>query len=310
MTFAPTLVQPYAGSFAIQSRPANAAPADPYASFAVNLAGKGTDRAPVLSWRDAGNAVITGLDFGSTAAGTPVERHVFLDNAGPGSAHVNVVNVVGVEGINFEVVPSTCASDQYLAEGASCDLTIRFAPGGAGAKSANAQVVSDGNGPGALALQGTGMGSATPGTLAISTLPAFGTVRVGAQSTPLEVTLSNGGNFPLQVQSVGTVGPFKVQALSCAAPPFVLTPGSSCRVGVTFEPTASGPSQGMLVVATDASATPTQVALSGNAEDAADVSGGGCTVGDGVSPADPTLWVLALLAAGVLWTRRRNRPKP
>jgi len=305
VAFVPTLLQTYASSFTIQSRAADAAPADPYASFAVNLTGQGTDHAPVLSWRDAGNAVIGGLDFGNTAAGNPVERHAVLNNAGPGSARLSLLNIVGIDGVNFEVVPSGCSAGQYLAEGKWCDVTIRFSPGGAGPKTANAQVVSDGNGPGALALQGTGTGSASPGSLSVSSLPAFGTVRVGAQSTPLEATLSNAGSFPLKVTSVEVVGPFKVQMLTCTAPPFTLAPGSSCKATVTFEPTTTGPSQGTLRIATDASSTPTELALSGDAQDAASVSGGGCTLARGNTLVDPTLSGLLLLAAGILWLRRR-----
>ena len=43
------------------------------------------------------------------------------------------------------------------------------------------------------------------------------------------------------------------------------------------------------------------VALSGTAEPQADVSDGGCTIGKGDVLADPMLWLLMLLAAGVLW---------
>jgi len=306
IAFAPTLLQAYSGGFAIQSRPADAAPADPYASFAVNVVGIGTDRAPVLSWRNAANAVVGALDFGTTAAGSPVDRQVVLSNAGPGGARLNVVNVIGVDGVNFEVLPSGCSAETFLGEGKSCDVTIRFAPGGAGTKTANAQLISDGNGPGALALQGQGTGSAAPGALSLSSLPAFGTVRVGAQSAPLEATLANGGNFPLQVTSVDVVGPFKVQMLTCAAPPFTLTPGSSCRAAVMFEPTTSGAKSGTLRITTDASSVPTEIALSGDAQEAPDVSSGGCTLGSGNPLVDPIFYALLIAAIAILWLRRRS----
>ena len=310
VSFTPALVQPYSTSFAFQSRPSDAAPGDPYTSFAVSLAGNGTNNAPVLSWHDANppNAVSPGLDFGTTSAGTPVDRHVILSNAGPGGAHVSVVNAVGINGVYFQVLSSSCVSDQFLAQNGTCDITVRFAPGGAGAKSANLQMIGDGNGPGALTLQGTGTGSAAPGSLTVTQLSSFGTVRIGAQSAPLEVTLGNSGNFPLRVQSVNVVGPFNVQSFSCGAAPFALAPGASCRLHMTFEPTTSGPGQGTLTVVTDASASPTQVALSGDGQDAADVSSGGCSVADGTSATDPTLWLLMLVAAAILWNRRKSRP--
>jgi hypothetical protein len=51
-----------------------------------------------------------------------------------------------------------------------------------------------------------------------------------------------------------------------------------------------------------------EVALSGSGEEAAEVSGGGCTIGSGPSLMDPTLWLLGLLALGVLGWRRHIRP--
>jgi len=52
-----------------------------------------------------------------------------------------------------------------------------------------------------------------------------------------------------------------------------------------------------------------EVALSGSGEDKADTSSGGCTIGDGRSPADPLLWTMVLIAAACLVARRRQRAR-
>jgi hypothetical protein len=52
------------------------------------------------------------------------------------------------------------------------------------------------------------------------------------------------------------------------------------------------------------------VALSGTAESQADVSNGGCTIGKGDGLTDPMLWLLVLLAAGVLWMRHVAARRP
>jgi len=62
---------------------------------------------------------------------------------------------------------------------------------------------------------------------------------------------------------------------------------------------------GALSVTTDAA--PTELALSGSGEAAADVSGGGCSMVTADSLTDPTLWALAALALAALLYRQRAR---
>jgi len=98
-----------------------------------------------------------------------------------------------------------------------------------------------------------------------------------------------------------------VQNRTCASVPFTLPAGSECTVSVSFAPQAAGTIAGALRVTTSASATPTEVALSGQGEPAPDLSSGGCSIATGESLLDPTLWVLVLLAVGVLAHRHHAR---
>lgn len=301
LTFSPTQSQTYAGTLDIRSRDAGAAPADPYADLQLNLTGQGTDRAPALTWRDAGSTVIAALDFGSTTVGmAPVERHVFLNNAGPGAAQLQFTNLVGTDASNYQIGSSTCGDGAPLGESAMCEIVIRFAPGSAGSKSAVVQVASDGNGPGLLTLSGTASAAASANPLVVSNPPAFTQTAVGSVSLPVAATLTNAGTAALSVTGVSTDGPFRVLGSDCPPLPFVLLPAASCQVNVVFAPTSTGPQAGALRVASDSSATSIDTALAGDARDAPDVATGGGAF-------DPTLSLLLLLAFVLLRLTDRGR---
>jgi len=89
--------------------------------------------------------------------------------------------------------------------------------------------------------------------------------------------------------------------------PFTLPAGTDCTVSVSFRPTGEGAAAGVLSITSDAAPAVREVALSGSGEDKADTSSGGCTIGDGRSPADPLLWAMVLIAAAWLLARRRER---
>ena len=307
ITFTPTALQHYGGAFDIQSRPAGSVGA--FNVFRLNFAGDGTDQAPVLTWRDppALTTIVSSMAYGEVQAGNSLDRHVAIYNAGPGSVSLQVINVVGLDAANFSLDLGTCKLNTFIGESSSCEVILRFAPVTAGAKSASLQVISDGNGPFALPVSGTGRAGATAPVLAFSASAlAFDDTRVGARSAPLEVTLMNSGTLPLTVQAVAATGPYEVQGKTCQTTPFVLMPASQCTMSVSFKPLATGGGEGALSVTTDASATPMSVALSGDGVAAADVSSGGCAIVAGDARGDPTLWLLVLLAAGVLWQRRRR----
>jgi len=305
ITFVPTALQPYPGAFTIQTS-AGGSP------FVVNLAGIGTNVAPALSWRVAdqtSTAVLTSLAFSPpvTQVGSPTaSQSIRLFNDGPGSAQLNFFNVVGLGAGSFVVDLGTCSGISYLGEHSGCLLSVQFAPGTAGAKAASLQVASNGNGPFLLPMSGTASGGASQGVLSLTPTPVdFGDTRVGARSLPVEVTLSSTGNQAVTVSTMDASGPFAMQSKTCPNPPFVLEVGMQCVVTITFQPTASGSMSGALSVTTDAA--PTELALSGSGEAAADVSGGGCSMVTADSLTDPTLWALAALALAALLYRQRAR---
>jgi len=91
----------------------------------------------------------------------------------------------------------------------------------------------------------------------------FGDQQEGTTSAPRAVILSNSGRAELTVSSISvTVGsPTYTQSNDCG---LTLAPGADCTISVTFGPTAEGPTNGTLEVASNAGSTPDLVALSGN----------------------------------------------
>ena len=312
--FDPAAAQAYATPFVIQTRPAGTS--DPVQVFQLDLRGQGSASAiPALTWTNSSGMPITQLAFADTGAGTPVTTNVRLHNAGPGGARLKFGNAIGLDSVNFALNTSNCGSDRELFEGTSCEVAVTFAPNTAGQKSASAQYLAEAGTPPIsvvspfLAITGTSRASALPALLQPSAATIqFASTVIGSSAAPAELRLANSGSRALNVLSFTASAPFSVQVKTCAAVPFVLPPGGECTVSITFQPTAEGSNIGTLEIKSDASTPVTVVALSGSAEPRANLSsgGGGCSISDGHSPADPTLWALVLLAAAVLLYRRRG----
>lgn len=310
--FEPTQVQAYTANLVLQSRPVGSAAA--YDAFNLTLSGEGSASAlPNLVWTDTSGTVISTLAFGNANVGTPANGTVRLRNNGPGGVVLSLVNAVGTGASSFVLDTSACANGMSLYENASCAIGVQFAPGSAGVKSAVLQAITAAGSPtvGVLAPQfvisGTGVGGSAPLTLAASTTSLAFSATVGAQSLPLELTVTNTGTNALQVSGYEISAGYAVTEKSCAKAPFALGPGAQCSLVVTFNPQSEGVVQGVLQVRVEGQSTTLDVALSGNAAPKADLSGGGCTLAGGDPRSDPTLWLLVLAAVAVLWRRSAHR---
>jgi trimeric autotransporter adhesin len=277
----------------------------------VALRGRGVAAAVAsLAW----SAATQPVPYGEVSVGSLSIAQTFtLTNQGPGGATVSLINTTGADANQFTIAGGTCRAGGTILQGESCTLEVRFAPALAGNRSAALQVVSNGAGVAPLMLQGTGLGGPAASLALSRDTVAFDTVRVGARSLPQEIVLRSDGSSPLQVLSMAIAGPFAVQSTSCpAAMPFTLQAGSQCAVTVAYQPQAEGTEAGSLRITTDATPSTRDVALTGQATAAVDVSSGGCSVSTGRAPFDPVLWLMTLLAAGVLvwrtWRRGRGAP--
>src|SRR5581483_3658911 len=104
----------------------------------------------------------------------------------------------------------------------------------------------------------------TPGQMPIVSLSSstidFGTQVVGTRSSPQSVTLSNIGTATLNITSFKASAEFDQTNTCGSSLPF----GASCKISVTFAPTATGAQSGTITITDDASDSPQVISVSGN----------------------------------------------
>ncbi len=87
---------------------------------------------------------------------------------------------------------------------------------------------------------------------------------VGTSGLPLTVTATNPGSAPLTITSVTTSSKDFGVLNACGGS---LAAGSSCAIGVFFDPSSSGAVSGTLTIADNASGSPQTIPLSGSGQD-------------------------------------------
>ena len=292
----PTPDTAYAATLTISSNdPATPNPTVSLAAFAIAAA------APVLQWTGApAKLVFTSPTLaGQQSAETLTVR---LTDVGPGAVDLASLRVVGTDASSFSlgICPATLYQDEF------CDVAVYFLPGSGGVKTAQIEVTSaTGVVPALLPVEGTAIGGVSAYLQTSTAALAFGDVRVGTQSQPLQVRLTAFGGV-VRVTAMDVAAPYSIQSTTCPALPFILQLGSDCTVFVSFAPSATTSAPASLSISTDAGPAAVQVSLDGTGTADADVSGGGCSIASGDSLTDPSLWLLAALAALALAWRRRS----
>ncbi|WP_277036326.1 choice-of-anchor D domain-containing protein [Caballeronia mineralivorans] len=232
---------------------------------------------------------------------------VTLRNAGPGNASIDAIRMVGADASSFSA--SGCPAS--LEQGNSCVISVRFVPGSGGLKRAQLEILASRSiSPSLVTVTGRGVGGTSAFLTASAAGLSLGSVRVGAQSAPVEVRLASAGDGVVQVTGLQAGGPFTVQSKTCPSLPFTLPRGADCTVTVTFAPTDARAATAILRISTDSDPKALEVPLTGNGQEGANVSSGGCSMASGDTLVDPTLWALVLLAIGALIYRHRGRAAP
>jgi hypothetical protein len=261
----------------------------------------------VLAWQTGG---ATALQFDSTEIGrTSIGRSVTLLNQGPGSVTFGAVEPEGNDKSQFVVLSgTTCSNGSTLAQGASCQIVLAFAPTVAGSRSASLRIASNATAPPTMNLAGVGISSGSGSSRLEMDHTALGFMAGnGRQSTAQTVNLRNTGGDVLTVSSIGTSGPFQVvnSAAGGCSVPQPLAAGASCALSVVFNaPHAAGDSTGELMVQTSTGDTQV-VKLDGRAivTNAGSSRSDGAEGGGALSP-----WGLLTLAWAVgMLVRLRRR---
>jgi len=263
-----------------------------------------------LNWSSAGP-----IDFGSASVGTePATQSITLSNAGPATADLGQLALAGANAADFRIdAASTCAAGLAIAAGGSCKLVLGFVPSAAGARAATVAVTSnDASVPAALPLTGSGTAPAAPALALSADALSFVAPATGSAASQT-LTLTNAGTADLHVSALATSSArFTVAPGTqspCGTPPFALAAGSSCSVQVAWLGVAGDAAESAtLTVTGDIQPTTATVALhgEGRAGTSANAGGGGCTVGAGTSAGDPLLAAMAVIAAALVWRRRRT----
>ena len=194
-------------------------------------------------------------NMGSKSAGYAV----VLSNVGDTTLSGVAVSITGADITDFTQANNCPAS---LASGASCTVTITFAPQASGTRSATLAAAYSGVGsPLDVPLAGIGQ----PASLSPASI-AFGAETVGVTSAPETLTLANVSGKTLNISSIAVTGADSgdfAQTHNCGTS---LGAGLSCQISVTFTPKAKGTRVGAITV-TDGSPPATQTAsLSGTGD--------------------------------------------
>ncbi|MEY9929595.1 hypothetical protein ABH926_004235 [Catenulispora sp. GP43] len=194
------------------------------------------------------------LNFGSVATGTTsAAQTVTVSNPTGSAAAVSSIAAGG----DFAQT-NNCGSS--IAANGSCTVNVTFTPSASGARSGSL-TVNAGGVTDTVSLSGTGVApgpvlNANPASL------AFTRTAVGSSAGTQTVTIGNTGTSAASVSGVSVTGDFS-QTNNCSS----IAVNGSCTVTVKFTPTAGGSRTGTLTVASNATNTPTTVALSGTGVD-------------------------------------------
>lgn len=200
------------------------------------------------------------LTFPPQAIGvTSSPQAVTLTNTGLATVSISAIAIGGPNAGDFSE-NNTCPPT--LAPSANCQVSVTFTPAVPGNRTAVVSITDNGPGsPQIVSLSGTGNGalaSLSPPTV------IFPNQYVGTSGLPQSVQLTNAGNSPLTITSV-TTSPADFAPLSTCGNS--LGPGSSCSIGVFFDPTTSGTRNGTLTVTDSASGSPQTASLTGVGQD-------------------------------------------
>ena len=198
-------------------------------------------------------------NFGSVAVGSFVQQLFTITNDASTTVTVSNISIAGANAGDFSE-NNTCSSP--LPTSGTCTVTVTFAPTAVGQRTATLTVTDDAPGsPQTASLVGTGflvpIANLSPAAL------TFGNQTDGTTSSPQLVTLSNTGNGPLNIASIGVAGANAGDFGQMNNCPSTLNAGSQCTVTVTFKPSLVGTELASLQFSDNSANSPQQVPLGG-----------------------------------------------
>ena len=239
VVYAPSAAGAAAGAISIVS----SAPNSP-ATVALSATGAAPSYAMSLS--------PASVSFGSVNTGSTAAQTVTLSNTGNSAITIAQVSATGT-GISI----GGPAAGTTIAPSGSVALKVTYSPSAAGAATGSISVRNSQGVTVADAVSGTGVQAG------LSIAPAsvsFGSVATGTTNSQT-IQVNNTGTATLAISQATVSGAgFSLSGLSL---PLSVAPSHSASFNVLYAPTAAGAVSGSLVIASNASSTPSSVGLSG-----------------------------------------------
>jgi Abnormal spindle-like microcephaly-assoc'd, ASPM-SPD-2-Hydin/Protein of unknown function (DUF1573) len=198
------------------------------------------------------------INFGNEVVGNNNNLSQALIITNTGTATLTITQVTET-GSAFSV--SGFSVPLNVSVGKNTTITVSFQPTTVGAVSGNISIVSNAPGsPTSVGLSGTGIA----GTLTLGISPtslSFGNVTTGTSSASQTVTITNTGNANVTISQITLSG--SSYAMTGGSAPVTLSPSQNLTLSVQFSPTAAGSVTGTISIVSNASGSPTTIALSG-----------------------------------------------
>jgi Concanavalin A-like lectin/glucanases superfamily/Bacterial Ig-like domain (group 2)/Abnormal spindle-like microcephaly-assoc'd, ASPM-SPD-2-Hydin len=160
---------------------------------------------------------------------------------------------------NFGQTSSCPLSPNTLAPNTTCIISVTFTPTTAGTITGTLSVNDDASGsPQTVSLSGTGV---APVTISPTSL-TFSSQLVTTTSTSQAITVKNNQSSAMTISGISASGDF-AQTSTCPFSPSTLAAGTSCKISVTFTPSALGTRTGTLTITDNAGTSPQTASLTG-----------------------------------------------
>jgi Cep192 domain 4/Beta-propeller repeat len=215
------------------------------------------------------------FDFGVQPIGAVTLPQAFtVTNNTSSTVTFNSIAVTGVSpaaNTDFAVSSDGC-SPSVVAGAPPCTVNVTFTPSVAAAESATLVITAVVTNGGQASTQVfnvnlTGTGSATAPGVGLAPNPlTLGGQMLTTTSAVTPVTLTNTGNSALTINSIAVSGDF-AQTNTCPANPATLAAAGTCKINLTFAPTAVGARTGTLTVTDNAAGSPHTIPLTGTGWD-------------------------------------------
>jgi hypothetical protein len=191
------------------------------------------------------------------------QQQVNVMNASSYTALTENTTISGPDAGLFNINFSSC-NGNLLQPGANCSVNVQFNPNAAGNFHASLEIQDDGTvSPVVIPFEATAL--AGPKAVITPDSVDFGIVKVGTTAPSETVTITNAGDFPLQIQQLliisGTPTIFPVSSDACGGQE--IAPGDECEVSIAFAPTRNGERNASIFVITNTPGPVTIASLTG-----------------------------------------------